>query len=249
MSDTLTEYWRRMTVVRVDGTVRAGGVALVLAALAFTAVFIYLAVRFNYPDVLDAPAAAALPALLAMGPGGRAVWGLYGLLPLLLIPAASGARMALHESDDGSMHTAVLLALVTAIAMMLGLLRWPSIQWELAQAWTHARADERVVLAAIFDGLNRYLGNYLGEFVGELCLNGFFILSGRAMWRSTVFPRWLGGLGIAAGVLGWVAMLRSITDVVAWFAVLNNAVLPLWMLIFGISLIRVSLPKNARNER
>ena len=237
-----------MTVVRVNGTVRAGGVALVLAALAFTAVFSYLAVRFDYPNVLDAPAAEALPALLATGSAGRAAWGLYGLLPLLLIPAASGARMALRESD-GPMRTAVLLALVATVAMMLGLLRWPSIQWELAHAWARAGADERVVLAAVFDGLNRYLGNYLGEFVGELCLNGFFLLSGRAMWRSAAFPRWLGGLGIAAGLLGWIAMWRNVTDVVAPIAALNNAVLPLWMLIFGISLIRVSLPKREANER
>lgn len=238
-----------MTVVRVDGTVRAGGAALVLAALAFTAVFIYLGARFDYPDVLDAPAATALPALLAMGPAGRAVWALYALLPLLLIPAASGARVALRESDDGSMRTAVLLALVAAVAMLLGLLRWPSIQWELAHAWVLAGADERVVLAAVFDGMNRYLGNYLGEFVGELCLNGFFILSGWAMWRSAAFPRWLGGLGITAGSLGWIAMWRNVTDVVAPIAALNNVVLPLWMLIFGISLIRVSLPKRETNER
>ena len=41
------------------GIIRAGGVALVTAALSFTAVFLYLASRFNYPEVLDAPAAEA----------------------------------------------------------------------------------------------------------------------------------------------------------------------------------------------
>jgi hypothetical protein len=51
------------------------------------------------------------------------------------------------------------------------------------------------VLVAIFDGLNRYLGNYLGEFVGELSLNAFFLLSARAMWRSGVVSRWVAGLG------------------------------------------------------
>jgi hypothetical protein len=235
--------------VRGNGTVRAGGAALVLAALAFTAVFVYLALRFDYPDVLDAPAATALPALVAMGAVGRAVWSLYGLLPLLLVPASVGAYMALRDSDEGVMRTAVLLAVIASITMMLGLLRWPSIQWELALAYAGADADGRIALTAVFDGLNRYLGNYLGEFLGELCLNGFFVLSGWAMGHSTAFPRWLGGLGIAAGVLGWIAMWRNVTDVVAPFAALDNAVLPLWMLIFGISLIRVSLPKKERNER
>ncbi len=84
-----------------DSSARAGGAALVTAALGFVGVFTYLAVRFNYPDVLDAPASTALPGLLAMGTTGRAVWALYGVLPLLLIPAAIGAHSALRSADEG----------------------------------------------------------------------------------------------------------------------------------------------------
>jgi hypothetical protein len=51
---------------------------------------------------------------------------------------------------------------------MLGLMRWPSVHWELARAWSSASEGNRVVLAAMFDGLNRYLGNFIGEFLGEL---------------------------------------------------------------------------------
>jgi hypothetical protein len=137
------------------------------------------------------------------------------------------------------MRVALLLAVVAAVSMMLGLLRWPSIQWELARAYAQSGPDSRTVLAAIFDGLNRYLGNYLGEFVGELCLNAFFILSARAMLRSRLLPRWMAGLGLACGTLGLIAMWRNITDVVAPVAALNNAVLPLWMIVFGVGLIVV----------
>lgn len=96
--------------------IRAGGAALVVAALAFSGVFFYLAIRFDYPDVLDAEAGAALPALLAMGAPGRAVWAMYGLLPLLLIPAAVGAYTALSPSNEGAMRIAVLVALTAAVA-------------------------------------------------------------------------------------------------------------------------------------
>jgi len=238
-----------MTPVPEAGSIRVGGAALVLAALGFTGVFLYLAVRFDYPDVLDAPATTALPALLDMGAAGRAAWALYGLLPLLLIPAAVGAYAALRERQEGLMRTAVLLALVASVTMMLGLLRWPSVQWELALAWAGAGEDERVVLAAVFDGLNRYLGTYLGEFVGELCLNAFFILTGVAMWRGAGFARWVAPLGIAAGALGWIAMWRNVTDVVAPAAAFNNAVLPIWLLIFGVGLVRLSRRQRVRDER
>ena len=69
--------------------VRLGGVALVGGAVAFMAVFAFLAARFNYPDVLDGPAATVLPQLLATGAAGRAAWALYALLP------RSGSRRAL----------------------------------------------------------------------------------------------------------------------------------------------------------
>jgi hypothetical protein len=138
------------------------------------------------------------------------------------------------------MRLGMLMATVAAVTMMLGLLRWPSIQWDLALAFHLASDEGRIVLTAVFDGLNRYLGNYLGEFVGELSLNAFFVLSGRAMLKTDTVPRWMGWLGIASGILGWLAMWRNVTDVVGLAAELNNIVLPLWMIVFGIGLIRVT---------
>ena len=227
-----------MTPARVPGVIHAGGAAFVVAGLAFTGVFTYLAVQFNYPEVLDAPAAEALPALVAMGAAGRAVWALYGVLPLLLIPAAVGAHAAFAPSSRGGMRLATLLATVAALAMTLGLLRWPSIQWELALAFGHATDEGRIVISAVFDGLNSFMGNFVGEFVGELCLNAFFVLNGRAMLKTDAVPPWMGWLGIASGVLGWIAMWRNITEVVGVAAELNNIMLPLWMIAFGIQLIR-----------
>jgi hypothetical protein len=228
-----------MTTRHSESSIRMGGLALLAAALGFIGAFTYLAVRFDYPNVLEAPAMTALPALVAMGSTGRAVWAVYGLLPLLLIPAAVGARTALRGADEDGMHMATLLAVVAAVAMMLGLQRWPSIQWELAEAYESSGPEARTVLAAVFDGLNRYLGNYLGEFVGELSLNAFFLLSARAMWRSRIVPRWIAGLGLTSGALGSIAMWRNVTDLVAPVAALNNAALPLWMIVFGVTLLAI----------
>jgi len=136
------------------------------------------------------------------------------------------------------MRLALFLAVIAAMSMMIGLLRWPSVQWELARAYA-ASPDGRTVLAAVFDGLNRYLGTYLGEFVGELCLNAFFLLSARAMWRGRILPRWLAAFGLVAGTLGWIALWRNVTGVVAPISALNNAVLPLWMIAFGMGLLTV----------
>ena len=125
------------TVIRFGGLCLAGG------ALAFLGVFAYLAAHFNYPDVLDGPAATALPSLLATGEQGRLVWAIYALLPLIWLPAGVGAYEALAPFQRGTMRLALQFAVVAALAMMLGLMRWPSIHWHLALAFQHAAPQSK----------------------------------------------------------------------------------------------------------
>ena len=226
------------------GTILAGGIALVGGALAFLGVFSYLAARFHYPEVLDGSAQDVLPALLATGPTGRAAWALYGVLPLVFIPAGVGAFEALRERAAGPMRVGALFAFLAAVSMMLGLMRWPSVHWELARAWGAAAEGERLVLAAVFDGLNRYLGNFVGEFLGELSFSVFFVLSGVGLLRHERAPRWLGWWGMATGVLGLIGMWRNVTPAVDAVAAANNYLLPAWMIGFGVWLVIASRTKR-----
>ena len=218
--------------------VSAGGIALVGGALGFLAVFTFLAMRFDYPTILDGSAAHVLPKLLATGDTGRAVWAVYGFLPLIFVPAGVGAYYALRDGREGTMVLALLFALLAALTMMLGLLRWPSIHWALAGAYVAGGASEQATISAVFTGLNSYLGNYLGEFVGELCFSLFFLFSALAMLASRRFPRWIGYLGVFTAVAGLVGMFRNVTGVVSPVAAVNNYLLPLWMIIFGVALVR-----------
>ena len=223
-----------------NGTILAGGIALVGGALAFLGVFAYLAARFHYPEVLDGKAQDVLPALLATGTAGRGAWALYSVLPLVFIPAGVGAFEALRQRAAGPLRVGALFAFLAAVSMMLGLMRWPSVHWALAGAWGTAAEGERLVLTAIFDGLNRYLGNFIGEFLGELSFSLFFALSGIGLLRHQRAPRWLGWWGIATGVLGLVGMWRNVTASVEAVAAANNYLLPAWMIGFGVWLIRES---------
>lgn len=223
---------------KVD-TVRAGGIFLIFGALAFMGVFAYLAAQFNYPEVLDGAAAEVLPNLIATGTTGRAVWAIYGFLPLIWIPAGVGAFHALRRVREGSMRIAMLFAVVSAMSMMLGLLRWPSIHWALARAYATGTEADRAVISAIFAGLNSLLGNYVGEFLGELSFSLFFLLSGFAMLaKGASFPRWVGYLGVITAIAGLIGMFRNVSGVVDPVAAVNNYLLPLWMIVFGVALIR-----------
>ena len=216
--------------------VRVGGVCFVVGALAFIGVFSYLAANFNYPDVLDGHAADVLPRLLEGGAVMRAVWAVYALLPLLLIPGAVGAYFGC-PSSRARMTLALVAASLGAFAMCLGLMRWPSIHWALAQAYAPAGADARSGLDAVFNGLNLYLGNYIGEFLGETLLAAFFLLCGLSMQGEARFPKWLGWAGVGFAVLFLVGALRNAVPAVQSVADINNGLLPLWMIVLGSALV------------
>ena len=216
-----------------------GGGSLIAATLLFSAVFMMLARSFGYPDVLDLPAAEVLPQLLALGPGGRAVWVLYGLIPLLLLPTAMGVYAAGRHVAPLAARAAAILAVLSAAAMMTGLLRWPSLHWHLAIAYADASPAAREAINAVFAASNSYLGNFIGEFLGELFLNSFFLCAAIVLTRAAApGQRWLLVAGASASLLGGVAMLRNVIDWVEPIAALNNVVLPIWMLVLGVALVR-----------
>ena len=224
--------------------VRVGGVALVLGAVAFMAVFAFLAARFDYPAILDGPANVVLPRLLATGASGRAVWALYAFLPLICLPAGVGAYGALRRFYPGAMLLALQCAVMAAVSMMLGLMRWPSVHWHLAELQAAATPDQQQLIAAVFDGLNTYLGNYIGEFLGELSYNVFFLLSSWTLLRSRTTPIWVAAVGLTAAGAGFVGMFRNVTVAVAPVAAINNYLLPLWMIVFGVVLFRHRVPEG-----
>jgi hypothetical protein len=138
------------------------------------------------------------------------------------------------------MRVGVLFALLAAVTMVLGLMRWPSVHWELALAWRTAPESDRLVLAAVFDGLNRYLGNFIGEFLGEFSFSVFFVLSGIGLLRHGRSPRWLSWWGMTTGVSGLIGMWRNVTPAVDVVAAAKNYLLPAGMIGFGVWLIITS---------
>jgi len=221
-----------------------GGLALVLGAISFMAVFSYLAARFDYPEVLDGTANVVLPKLLATGASGRAAWAFYAFLPLIWLPAGVGAYRAFRRTHPGAMLLALQWAVVAALSMMLGLMRWPSVHWHLAQLQANATPEQQPVIAAIFDGLNTYLGNYIGEFLGELSFSMFFLLSSWVLLRSHATAKWVAVLGLITAIAGLVGMFRNVSAAVAPVAAVNNYLLPMWMIVFGIVLLRHRLPEE-----
>lgn len=221
-----------------------GGLALIATGILYPAIFTFLAIRFDYPDVLDGPAREVLPKLLTGGWAFRAAWAVYGLLPLLLIPAGIGAFYALRKHMEGGMRLALHLSILSSFALMIGLLRWSSIHWELGLFHQTADAAQREVIDAIFKALNIYLGNYIGEFLGEGLMHGFLFLTAMAMLKAAAFPKWMGWTGIVISGLSLVGVFRNVNGIAASIQDLANMLMlfPIWLVILGIGLARFHQP-------
>jgi hypothetical protein len=232
-------------VVTESKALTHAGVVLIVCSLAFVAVFGYLARTFGYPDVLQRGADAVLPALLAGGHELRAVWIIYAALPLGIVFAGASSAPLLARASRILRIVGVAAAVVAGFAMTTGLLRWPTLEWNLARAWATAVPGEQPWLAARFDASNFILGNLVGELAGEIFLAIWFLtvaLAFRADGRRT-----LAGLGVGAAVVLAVAALRNITPAVAHVARISNVVLPIWLLTLGVVFLHDGL--RGRLER
>lgn len=205
---------------------RVGAVILALGSAGFIAVFIYLQSAFSYPDILDRDAHEVLVRLLGGGETLRGVWLLYAALPLAILVAGIASMPLLEDGGGrGLARIGGVFAILASLLMMIGLLRWPSIQWSLAERWPEATPDQREVYTAMFDAANRYLGNLCGELLGELALAGWFISIGMAL-RLAERPRWGWAMKLA-GLIVALGALRQLSSVVDPIAAISNIVLPI----------------------
>lgn len=217
---------------------KLGGLFSLFGGIAFIGVFTYLAINFNYPDILDGNAYEVFPKIVKGGNEMRAVWAIYAFLPLILIPAGLGTYIYLKNKNNSLAVTGLVFATIAAIANMLGLMRWPSIHWTLAQSFATATAEQQATMNTLFQGLNVYLGNYIGEFLGELTMNMWFLTIGLALISTKSKIKYFGYFAIVTAVLGFIGGFRNITEVVNMVSEVNNYLLPLLLIALGVLLLR-----------
>lgn len=197
--------------------------APILMNLAFTG----LGVSFDYPDVLQLPAAEALAKF-------RAEQTTVVLLFALLAAAACAfAPLTVLVGRLAPMPWAVRAGVAAAIVQTIGLLRWPVLVPGLADRVATEGPDSPAIHT--FETVNTVLGTLLGETAG-------YTLT--ALWTVLVVtalrtPRWFALLGyvsaaaIATGVLVPLGVepagLTNFLGYLLWSA---------WLLAFAALLVR-----------
>jgi uncharacterized protein DUF4386 len=194
--------------------------AAVLANLAFAA----LGSIFNYPDVLDEPAADVLASFRAHE-GAVSTWfTVLALSAALMAPIAIGVG---RLSSDPRMRIAVWIGIAAAVVQVIGLARWPILVPGYA-----ADGD-----TSGFSTASDILGTAIGETVGYALTAAWTVLVVLTLGR-TIAGRWFTVLGGAAAALVAVGVVSPLgLPVVDEANFIGYVLWSVWLIAFGVVLL------------
>ena len=228
----------------------AGFTSILQGLLIFIPTFV-LGAAINWPDSLDDPASIALPRLLENEGAVRAGYLAYLIYSILFVVSiALLSEIIFGKSAGILMRIIIALAIASALARSIGIIRWLVPMYDLADLWKGASTEEqRYTISTTFEALNSY-GGTIGEVLGVSIFAALAILLlSIGNLRQKTLPNWFSVFGLisAFGLLwtsteiiglnpGDSAIFLGTTIVQLWFLFIG-----LWLIIRGKSLNSKSL--------
>jgi hypothetical protein len=208
-------------------------VLLILAAVLANVAFTALGSIFNYPDVLDEPAADVLASFRDHEGAVSAWFTVLALSAALLAPIAIGVG---RMSPARPMRIAVRVGIAAAVVQVIGLMRWPLLVPGFAADAASADPSKAADARDGFSTAGDILGTAIGETVGYLLTALWTVLVIVAIGRS--FGRWFALLGGAAAVLVLAGVLSPLElPVIDTANFLGYILWSLWLIAFGVVLL------------
>ena len=223
---------RRPTRHRLIATLLIAGAVVVNAA------FVGLGSVFDYPEVLNHPAAEVLATF------HEKQGAVSALFLLLAIGAGLLAPIALSVGRLGSsrlLRASVVVGVAAAVVQVVGLLRWPLLVPGLA-----ATSDDRAAIST-FHTLNVVLGTVVGETIGYALTAVWTVLVALAL-RDVVLGRVLSWVGIVAAALIAVGTVEPLgVPMAGLLNFVGYIVWSVWLLAFAVRVLLVGRRERMTN--
>lgn len=198
------------------------------------------------------------PEGVARAIAGSEGWVAIHLVIVFGIVLMLGGLIALHQSISGGLAGALsrlgLYAAIVGIGIGLVLVILDGVAApQLAEEWAAAPAGEKAIALRIL--LANETTNFALASLFNIVFAGVtFILFGLAVAFASVYPRWLGGIAVAAGV-GSVAagLLQAVagepTQLARILTIIGPTVITLWTVLIGVLLLGKLVRVNAERQR
>jgi hypothetical protein len=217
---------------------RTHGLITIVVSLLIFVPLLVLGAAIGWPGSLGDPADVALPRLLDHELATRLGYLAYLAYSVAFFPIAliiSTWRREAPATVTLALGIAIGAAAVSALARTIGITRWLSAAFPLAEQWQESTsATSREALAIQFDTLNRFAGA-IGETLGVSIFAAVWL--GATIARPGL-PRWARMTG-ALVLVPLAAPAIELAGVDAGALVsLSSAAITIWLVAVGIAMMR-----------
>lgn len=217
----------------------AGFTSILQGLLIFIPTFV-LGAAINWPDSLDDPASIALPRLLENEGAVRAGYFAYLIYSILFVVSIALLSEIIFGKNAGIlMRIIIALAIASALARSIGIIRWLVPMYDLADLWKGAGTEEqRYTISTTFEALNSY-GGTIGEVLGVSIFAALAILLlSIGNFSQKTLPNWFSYLGLISAI----GLLWTSTEIIGLnpgdsAIFLGTTIVQLWFLFIGLWLI------------
>jgi len=169
----------------------------------------------------------------------RTLLVIYGVMPLLLIPAAVGCFYAFIEPHEAQMRCGMYFATAGALALSLSLLMIPSINWHLVSYIPNLTGDVRAAMIINLQGIHSYFGVFVGDILGLGSILVWFFITSLVMLRTSVIPHIMGVIELIIAIVAALLLILRYTGLIPmlYSNIQAPGLIALWLFLCGISLM------------
>jgi Domain of unknown function (DUF4386) len=227
--------------------IRTTGILFILLVVLANIPYALLVKSFEYDDILRQPVDYVLTRFHAGGVALILTWFIFGFTALLLIPASILLHQIIACNGTSYLTVATFMGGLSGLLQSLGLMRWAFVIPVLANLYTNSTSSTatREAVVVVYQAVHQYGGVVIGEHLGQTLLACWTLGASMAMFHSPLFKSWVAWLGMMTVPLWILGQTELLATVIPEMPVLEVTPIgfiswEVWLLVVGISLLRVS---------
>lgn len=228
-------------------TEKITGLLLIIGTILLIVPYTILTIIFDYPHILREETGFILTKFNNGGTPLIIVWWLFAIvgLPILEAYVLIGQKL---ENKFYYVRWATVLAVISGIVQIIGLLRWTFVVPVLAKTYVTSQSESiKESCKIIFQTVHQYGGVVLGEHIGQLFTILWMLMILPAIYNLKLIPKWIIGFGYVSAFIYLMAQAELFSTVIPDFPVWDLAGLigstswMIWMILLGIRFLKIEI--------